>query len=159
MRITRWKWLFLGVSVVALIVSAVGLGLYGLRLSVDFTGGSLIELRLSEGQMLPSTESLGESLEGVWQVASVQQSGASQMLLKGETLSQEQQLVVLATIEDSVGSIELLRAESVGAVISKELLTKTVSALVLVTVFILFYIWRQFSRNSVWCSRCVGNVP
>lgn len=146
MQLMRWKWLYLAISTVALAVSLTGLLLNGLQLSVDFLGGSLIELRLPAETELPTTEKMQEIVGDAWQLTGVQQSGESQLLLRGETLSQEQQAQVLQNVTQGFGKAELLRAESVGAVISRELLTKTVTALGLVTVFILFYIWRQFSE-------------
>jgi len=146
MQLMRWKLLYVTISLIALSVSVVGLAMNGLQLSVDFVGGSLLELRLPAETAVPSAEAVQEVLGESWQVTTVQQSGDQQVLFRGETLSQEKQAEVLGKIESSLGDTELLRAESVGAVISRELLMKTLTALGLVTVFILFYIWRQFSE-------------
>lgn len=146
MQLMRWKWLYLAISGLALTISIAGLMLHGLQLSVDFLGGSLIELRLPADSALPSTEAMQQVVGESWQISGVQQSGAAQVLVRGETLSQQQQAEVLQNIAAALGETELLRAESVGAVISRELLSKTITALVLVTIFILFYIWKQFSE-------------
>ncbi len=146
MQLMRFKWVYLSISGLVLTFALVGMLLHGLRLSIDFVGGSIIELRLPENAAIPDKSTVQTAVAEQWQVATVQQSGERAVLVKGDALSQEQQVQVLQKITESLGGGELLRAESVGAVISRELLVKTISALAIVTVFILFYIWRQFSE-------------
>ncbi|MBP9819230.1 protein translocase subunit SecF [Candidatus Woesebacteria bacterium] len=146
MRIMRWKWAYIGLSVLVLFFSALGLALHGLRLSVDFKGGSLLEFRFPAETDVPGKDAFQSELGESWHLATAQQSDEQSVIIKGDTLEQTQQVEVFARLNKAYPGIELLRAESVGAIISRELLIKTVTALFLVTAFIMLYIWRQFSE-------------
>ncbi len=146
MHVMRLKLLFLSISLILLCLSIAGLWLHGLQLSVDFVGGSLIEFRLPPEKTVPSKDEVQRLVGSNWNISTTQESENSQLLVRGETLSQEQQIAVLSAFNAEYQGTELLRAESVGAVISRELLMKTVTALGFVTVFILLYVWRQFSE-------------
>lgn len=146
MRIMRWKWAYIGLSVLVLFFSMLGLALHGLKLSVDFKGGSLLEFRFPAETDVPGKDAFQSELGESWHLATAQQSGDQSVIIKGDTLEQTQQVEVFARLNQAYPGIELLRAESVGAIISRELLIKTVTALFLVTAFIMLYIWRQFSE-------------
>ncbi len=146
MRIMRWKWAYIGLSVLVLFFSVLGLALHGLRLSVDFKGGSLLEFRFPVETDVPGKDAFQSELGESWHLATAQQSDEQSVIIKGDTLEQTQQVEVFARLNQAYPGIELLRAESVGAIISRELLIKTVTALFLVTAFIMLYIWRQFSE-------------
>lgn len=144
----RWRNLYFGISLLFLIPGLTSLFLFGLRPAIDFTGGSMLEVRL-----VPSTEPKFSNPEVVEQIAAnsyevsgVQASGPFQYILRGKTISNEEKDTVLAALTAEFGPVEELRFSTVGPTLGREVLTKMLTAMFLVAGFITLYVWRQFNE-------------
>lgn len=140
----KYRYLFFGISLLVIIPGLVSLILFGLRPSIDFTGGSLLEIRLleSDGQ-LPS-EALTEVVSPLYNVASVQSSGPNQYLLRGNEISNDTKERALVLLQEQYGQLEELRFETVGPVLGRELIVKTVAAVLFAALAIAIYIAYTF---------------
>jgi preprotein translocase subunit SecF len=144
MRFLRYRTFYFVISLLVIIPGLIFLILFGLKPSIDFAGGTLLELRFTAPITL-STEQLTEKLGELFVVESVQLSGENQYILKGAEINNDQKNQVLAQLElDS--PVEELRFETVGPTLSKELLVKMLTAVALVAVLITLYVWKQFSE-------------
>jgi preprotein translocase subunit SecF len=144
------KYLYFAVSSFLISVGIFSLFNWGLRLGIDFTGGSLIELKLEKAQAgseisndLSAKEkqqirdSLGkESLEA----STIQRSGEKIYTLRTKPLEEQQLEKLTGSLQESFGQVELLRLETVGPTIGRELLQKALGALVAASVMIILYI-------------------
>ena len=128
--------------------SLIGVGLFsllnwGLKLGVDFKGGSLLEYRVEKEF---STEEATARIEkqGI-KVTSIQKTGKDAYLLRLITISQEEKDEITAIFtEVSRGEIILLRFETVGPSIGPELIKKTVYAIIIAALLILLWVAYQF---------------
>ncbi|HLD19794.1 MAG TPA: protein translocase subunit SecF [Patescibacteria group bacterium] len=134
-----------GASIVALIV-------FGLRLGIDFTGGSLLEVRYPEGVAIPSASDIKTILEkeGIPSplVQLTDQNGA---LIRTKDLTEEEHIKVITALNTAIfeeKKAEELRFESIGPVIGKELRQKAVYAMALVIALIIAYIAWSFRKVS-----------
>lgn len=145
---------FYAISGLLVALSIAAIAVWGLRLGIDFTGGSLVELGVAEGVevgIVDIEESL--SAEG-FEVSSVQPSSSDTYLVRLETLSEEEHQRMLATLHanvvtsDGTPVLSELRFESIGPTIGEELKEKAVAALLVALVFIIIYIAYAFRKVS-----------
>lgn len=143
----KHKIIYFAISLAVIVPGVVSLVAYGLSPSVDFAGGSLLEVSISHSDA--SVESVRETTTQVAEVdlKSVQPEGdQGQFLLRLNDIGEKKKNEILNLYNTRFGeeNVSELRFESVGPILGKELLRKTLLAVFLATVFILFYIAYQF---------------
>lgn len=125
--------------------SVVLLSLYGLRLGIDFTGGSLVEFSFRGDR--PRAADLTVTLSGFGDPI-IQPVGDKGMLVRLPPLTEEAHQELIAKVRTTHGDADELRFESIGPVIGKELLDKAVKALIFIFIAIVLYIAWAFRRVS-----------
>ena len=148
MNFMKWRWLYFLVSLLVIIPGVISLAVFGLKPAIDFTGGSLIEvsfMQITEDQEL-SAASLEENLKDVYELSSVQQSGGNRVVLKGKHIDNQVKNQILGVLNDQYGEVVEERFETVGPSLGKELLTKTLTGIMIAAVLIMIYVWAQFSE-------------
>lgn len=144
MNIMKYRNLFFAVSLFFLIPSIISLFVNGLNPSIDFVGGSHFEVRI-EDQNVEVTK-INDAVTQVYQVDLVTMVEDGKYLIEGDNITNEAKQLALEKIQEVYPNTTELRFETVGAVLSKELLSKTLTALFLVAAIITFYVWRQFDE-------------
>ena len=134
----KHKWLYFGISLLILIPGTFSLGRYGLRLSIDFTGGTLLEISnvqspISNIQDLAKKQNL--------ELSSVQAFQDSTYLLKFKHLDKDQNEKFKQTLGKDI--VEK-RYESVGPTIGRELTRKALLAVITASLAIVAYIAWSF---------------
>ncbi|MBU0978822.1 protein translocase subunit SecF [Patescibacteria group bacterium] len=145
MNILKYRYFYFAISLVFLIPGIYSLIRFGLRPSIDFVGGSLIEVRLPDGQTL-GFDQVVKLVDDNFGLNAVQQSGPAQYMIKAKEIDEAQKNDLTSQLQSEYGEVEVLRFESVGPSISQELLSKTLVAIGLVSVIITIYVWRQFKE-------------
>ena len=145
MNLLKYRYLYFAISLLFLIPGIFSLFKYGLKPSIDFVGGALIEIKLPENTNLTFAQ-VDELVDEEFGLSAVQKSGDSQFMIKSKEVSEEQKSDLTTQLTQQYGEAEVLRFESVGPSISKELLSKTIVAIALVSVIIAIYVWRQFKE-------------
>ncbi|MFH1966905.1 MAG: protein translocase subunit SecF [Patescibacteria group bacterium] len=145
MNILKYRYFYFAISLVFLIPGIYSLIRFGLRPSIDFVGGSLIEVRLPDGQTL-GFDQVVKLVDDNFGLNAVQQSGPAQYMIKAKEIDEAQKNDLTSQLQSEYGEVEVLRFESVGPSISRELLSKTLVAIGLVSVIITIYVWRQFKE-------------
>jgi preprotein translocase subunit SecF len=149
MNLMRYKWWYLIFSAVITIPGIIALLLWGLRLGIDFTGGSLTEAEVPR----VDSESLRTRLEPVGlREIQVQSSGENRYLIRTPELSKEEHDRLRAQIA-SLGGQEL-QFQSVDAAIGQEITRKAFYLVIFASLMIVLYIawaFRQVPRAvSSW---------
>jgi preprotein translocase subunit SecF len=144
MNLMKYKNFYFAFSLLFLVPGILSLLVFGLRPAIDFTGGSLLEIRARgiSDKKEDFTALFGEKYE----INSVQKSGQDQIIIRGKTISNETKDEVLAELGNIVGPVEDKRFETVGPTLGKELLVKTLVAILVVASVITVYVWKQFSE-------------
>jgi preprotein translocase subunit SecF len=136
-----------GISVVTFLIAVGFLIFKGLNLSVEFTGGTLMEVRYAQAADL---EKIRDSVEGKgWGEFQVQNFGTSRDVMIRLPLQQgfssgQQAEKVMATLKAQDPSAELQRVEFVGPAVGAELAHDGAVALILVIVGIMIYLAFRF---------------
>lgn len=121
----------------------------GLPLSIEFTGGSLVEVAYTDGR--PDLAEVRERVaaNGTFGDAVIRVSGENGVLLKTHTLSPEEHEALLSVLSDN-GATPIVeqRFNSIGPSLGAELAKKALWALGAVILAIVFYIAWAFRRVS-----------
>lgn len=143
----RRNWWFL-LSVLIILPGLISIAVQGFNLGIDFTGGTLLDLKFSRPVMVAEVrEALKEHhFEGstIQLAAEGQADAAPNVFIRTTLLSEQDRLAVLSDLKKNLGDFEVLRIEQVGAVIGSELTKQAVMALALSWLLMIVYITYRF---------------
>lgn len=145
MNFLKFRWLYFTISLSILIPGIVALFLWGLQPSIDFTGGSLIQLR-GELQEDTTVQNLQAVLDESVTITSLQSASDGVVVIKASQMSNEQKDLLVSAASATPGGVIVERFETIGPTLSAELLTKTFAAVALVAGIITLYVARQFNE-------------
>ncbi len=151
-RIIQKRKLFLTISTILVVASIVVLVKWGLNLGIDFTGGSLMEVKFQNHQ--PTITEVQDSLKDVdLNNLIIQPTASDSVILRFKEISEETHQVILEKMEVIVAgqedaSIKELRFDSVGPSIGQELKNKSFNASIIVLIMIITYISFAFRKVS-----------
>jgi len=143
----KHKWLFFLISALVIIPGLFSLIKWRLQPSIDFTGGTILELEF--------TQAVGDRLSVISETlnelkidySSIQTSGEKRILIKAKPITREDVSSIIGTLAEKVGEKPAeLRFDTVGPTLGKELIKKTFFAILLGACFILLYVWKQFKQ-------------
>lgn len=143
----RWRWVYFVISLFVILPGLYSLVTHGLHLAIDFTGGTLLEVRLQETKVENLTvAALPDQIKTIFPDLRLQTADNNQVILRGKTIDDAARAEVIASLETAYGVVTPLRFETVGPVIGRELVVKTLVAMVLAATIITIYIARQFKE-------------
>ena len=146
------KNLWFSLSGILSIISLVALLIWGLKLSIDFTGGSLLEVAYQPSR--PSVEKITEILQPLnLESLRVQPSGDNEFFVRFESVDEPRHQEILGVLKNVQFDNQTLQGqelkfESIGPTIGNELKSKAVQAIVLVLILIIAYIAYAFRHVS-----------
>lgn len=152
-KIIQKRNIWLGISVILFVVCLAALLVWGLRLGIDFTGGSLLEVKFIGSR--PEVNQVETGLADL-KLSSliVQPVGDQDMMLKFQETTEETHQAILSKLdelakkENKDNSINELRFESVGPSIGAELKIKSLWAVFFALIAMLAYITYAFRKVS-----------
>jgi len=130
--------------------SFLALALWGLRLGIDFTGGSLLEVEYapSAGGERPSSDAIAKTLASIGLPdAVVQPVGERGAILRLPSIDEARHQALLGELS-KFGKLEEKQFTSIGPTIGAELKRNSIYAIGLVMVMIVFYIAFAFRQVS-----------
>ena len=134
------------ISLVTFLAAVGFLAFRGLNFSIEFTGGTLIEVGY---QQAADVDAIRRTLEGAGYKAEVQNFGSSREVLIRMHLEKNQSSAdlsqkVLSILKEQDKAAELRRVEFVGPQIGSELVDYGALALLVTAVGIVLYLWMRF---------------
>lgn len=130
-------------SIILVLGAVVSLGVKGLALGLDFTGGSLVELEYAEAPALPEVR--GQLASAGYENAMVQNFGSdTAVLIRLPAAFDESVGKEVVSALNSNAQITLERSEYVGGQVGKELREKGGIALLLAFFVVLIYVAMRF---------------
>ncbi|MBU0649176.1 protein translocase subunit SecF [Patescibacteria group bacterium] len=147
MAIVKLRKIWFLISAALVIASVVFIALWGLNFGIDFTGGSLAEIKFIEQRPeIPAVR--GALAEFELGDINIQPSGDQDIIFRFQFLDEEQKTKVLEKLTADFGQIEELRFDNVGPIIGQELRTKTIYAVIFVLLAIVVYVAWAFRKVS-----------
>ncbi len=141
MNILGKRYFFFALSLLIIVPGLILLFTGGLPLSIDFKGGTLLEVKFDDQS--PAPGDIIELLENQnIQDAQVQTSSTGSYVIRSEFLTNEARNTVLTLLTDTFGQLEVVRFDSVGPSIGEQV-TKRASLAVGVSslLVVLFIAW------------------
>ena len=135
-------------SVVILIPCIISLFMQSLNQGIDFTGGTLLDLKFSNPATIEQVRGVLNDFE--LEGASIQQSADDSFLIRTRELTEEESQSLISKLNGELSEVTVLRDERVGPVMGRELIMKAFQALALAAVLILIYVaWRFEFKQGV----------
>ena len=148
LKVIQRRKLYLGISAVMVIISLISLFALKLNLGVDFKGGELIQLKYEKKINQNAVNSTLNSLVGEipqMKAKRVQFSDTDNtVIIRTEQLKDAQKAKVMSELTQKTGKYEVVKNETVGAVIGKELTSNAIQALLIGSILIIIYITVRF---------------
>ncbi len=142
-RFLKYRFITYGISFLLVVGSLLLLAFRGLNLGLDFTGGSVMEVRFDNKVTISHIRS--ELSQKKIESFLVQETGDNTYIIKirkGEDIS------LVKTALKQIGKYELIREERIGGVISEELRRKAILAILTALGGILLYL--AFRFKPLW---------
>ena len=143
----RYAWIFNLISFATFALAVFFLVTRGLHLSVEFTGGTVMEVAYSQPAKI---EQVRETVSGLgYQEVLIQNFGSSQEvmirlpLVEGVTSAQQSEQVLQA-LQTASPDVQLRRVEFIGPQVGEELLHNGLKALAFVVIGIIIYLAVRF---------------
>lgn len=132
------------ISSMIILFGIISLFMYGLKLGIDFKGGSIAELRFENKYEINTIkEALNEQGIKNYQLQATENNG---LIIKTESLDKDNHDILLETLKKKVGSFEEVKYDSIGPVVGKELKKNAIYQLIIVSLGIVIYIAYAFRK-------------
>jgi preprotein translocase subunit SecF len=139
------RYFFFALSLIIIVPGLIMLAINGLPLSIDFKGGSLIEVQFVSGTV-PSTEQVKAIYDGVGvKDAQIQTTGTDILILRSSSLTEDVKGTILSKLaEISKGEIVINRADTVGATIGQDVTKRALQAVGFAALAVIIYVTFAF---------------
>lgn len=149
LRIVYKRKIFFTISIFLFVASVIFLSLWGLKLGIDFTGGTIAEYSFSEQR--PDIAQVSEAFDKKnIQDIQIQPVGEREIVLRTKNLNEEEHQELFAALKDAFGADKVVenKFESIGPVVGNELKNKAITALIIASILIILYIAFAFRKVS-----------
>jgi preprotein translocase subunit SecF len=144
LNILSKRYLFFGLSL-AIIIPGLILAITGLPLSIDFTGGSLLEVSFDSGIAPPPAQVIAIYDQLDIEDVQVQTTGEDTIFVRSSFLDDTTRSQLISTMETEFsGPITVLRFENVGPTIGTEVTARAGMAIAVAAIAVVFYITFAF---------------
>ncbi len=146
MDIVNKKYWYFAFSMLVIIPGLISLALWGLRLSIDFTGGSRSEYQIANSKYQISNEEIGKIVRdhGI-EVNSVQKS-QDLYIIRTKPLDQTAHQKVKLVVESKFKDAKEVSFQTVGPTIGSETALNAIKAIAVASLLIVFYISWSFRK-------------
>ena len=145
--VSRRRWWFL-ISFIVLIPGLISMVMQGFNLGIDFTGGTLLDLKFSRPVSVAEIRDVLKDYQLEGSTIQLALTGSEEkspnVFVRSHVLSEEERRQVLTGFEAKLGTFDVLRVEKVGAVIGSELTQQAIIALIVSWALMIVYISYRF---------------
>lgn len=136
MNLMKYKVFYFVFSLILIIPGSYFLLTSGLKLGIDFTGGTLLEYRFEKNVSVEELKKYGQ----------VTLTSSNTFIVKSKPLTESETTGIKKELEEKYGKTEERRRESVGPLIGKELSQKAFYALIFASIAIVLYVAFSFRK-------------
>jgi preprotein translocase subunit SecF len=145
LNIVGKRYWFFALSTIVIIPGIIAIIFWGLPLAIDFTGGSILEVRFDSGAP-PAPAEVVELYDDLGVLDPIAQSaGTTDIVVRSKLIDETTKALILDEMETRFeGPLTLLRFDSVGPSIGIEVAQQAAGAIGFAALFILLYITYAF---------------
>ena len=138
-----WYFLF---SLIIIIPGVISLALYGLNLSIEFTGGSNFAFSFPKELSVDKVATVKNIFtENNIKVVNIEESG-NFVYVKSQPVSEKQDIQITDSIKTKIDTFKQEQYDTVGPTIGSEITGNAVKALVIASILIVLYITWSFRK-------------
>lgn len=147
-KFMRLKWIYFLISSLVIIPGLISLLLFGLKPSIDFTGGTLWELKFTKNIPMSQYDEIKNSVnENGFEISSIQGSSENTIIIRMKPITKDEAASIKTIIAQKLEETpEEVRFETVGPILGQELIFKTLIAILLGAMFIMGYVAYVFKN-------------
>ncbi len=146
MNIIGKKYWYFIISIIIIIPGLVSLYLYGLNLSIEFTGGSRLTLSFEKTVTDKQIQGIHDIFsEKKIKVATIEKS-QQDVFIRTRPITQQEDQFLISDLKARVGSFKQSQYETVGPTIGGETLLNALKGLVIASVLVVLYITFSFRK-------------
>jgi preprotein translocase subunit SecF len=143
MNILGKRYIFFGLSLVIIVTGLIALFTGNTPLSIDFTGGSLLEVSFNNASPQP-----GEII-AIYETAQlkdvqVQTTDAGSYVIRSQFLDNDQRDTILSALTETIGEVEVVRFDSVGPSIGEQVTSRGAIAVTVASLLVVLFIAWSF---------------
>ena len=144
LNIVKRRYVFFGISLLVIIPGLIALIVWGLPLAIDFTGGSLLDIKFDNGKV-PAPAEILKIYDQFGYGDSLVQTSTDSAIIRSKTIDEVTMNKIVTAMKDQFGTtITIQRFESVGPSVGREVATRAAEAVGLAAIGILLYITYAF---------------
>ncbi len=149
MSFLRLARIFLPVSIILMAGSVVLLVAPGLKLGIEFTGGTLMEISLPAGKTKGDLENQIKAASAVHpalETATIAETKNASYFIRSETLTNDEHLQLLSELTKTFPDMKELQFTTIGPTVGASLKQRALYALGLATIAIILYVALAFRK-------------
>ena len=143
MNLLGKRYLFFAISAIVILPGLIILATGGLPLSIDFTGGSLLEVTFS-GQTPSTEEVVAVYEEANIEDAKAQTTDTGGIIIRSEFLDNDKRDALLSAMSETFGETTVQRFDSVGPSIGEQVTSRAALAVSVAALLVVIYIAWSF---------------
>ena len=143
-RIIKNSWIWFSISIALAVLSIASLFIFGLRIGIDYKGGSVIEFTSSASDKIELTKTELDKIG--YNGYQIKESGGDKVILRLQTITNEEHSTLATTLKTKMGDYEETSYSTVGPTIGKDLTTKSIWAVVLASLGIIIFVAFAFRK-------------
>jgi len=147
MNILGKRYFFFGVSLLIILIGVGIMVFRGIPLSIDFTGGSLLEVKFS-GQTPETSQIYAVYDQAGIEDVQVQTSETGSYIIRSQFLENNDRDVILADLSSMIGEATIVRFDSVGPSIGEQVTSRGALAVVVSSLLVVLFIAWSFRGIS-----------
>lgn len=148
MDIVGKRKIFLIASGILVAICLVSIIIFGFRLSIEFTGGSRLEISSTDNRPLDERKIRNAYSTQKIKIVAVTKNSKTNFNIRSETISEDQKNKVLANIDDTGQKIKENSFDTLGPTIGRETQINALKAIAIALVAITLYIAFAFRKVS-----------
>ena len=143
MNILGKRYIFFGLSLLIIVSGLILLFVNKVPLSIDFTGGSLLEVSFTSASPQPS------EIIAIYEAASlkdvkVQTSDTGSYIIRSQFLNNDDRDTVLISLTEKIGEVNVIRFDSVGPSIGEQVTSRAAIAVTVASLLVVLFIAWSF---------------
>lgn len=146
MDIIGKKYFYFLLSLIVIIPGVISLLLFGLNLSIDFTGGTMITVSVPKQAGQNAANSVAGILQKEGLRVSSTQTSSNLVLVRTQLMDQAQDKRFVSDLSNQLKGAKQEEFESIGPTIGAETTTNAILAVIIASLFIILYITWSFRK-------------
>ncbi len=146
MNITALRRIWFSISATLVVISIIIVGMFGLNLGLDFTGGARWDLKFSEPTTMQALDTFFADREELTQEVNIQASTDNTYLITIEDLPDTSIQSLSAALENQIGTFEQTSYRKVDANIGQSFKQKSILAIVAALTGIILFVAFAFRK-------------